>query len=256
MMARSTVVVSPGQNHLLTILPAWEHQWLDPALTRVELELGQLLIAPGAPVEVLYFPLDAVVSLVTLLEDGRTAEAALVGNDGVVGIGVLLEALTSPSEAVCQIPGAALQISVGAFREAAARSAALRYLLLRFAQALLGQMAQSVACNAVHLIEQRCARWLLKAHDRVPGDIFPITHQHLAQVLGVRRATASAAVGALRHAGLIRYHYGQITVKDREGLEQAACECYRAVRSEYERLLGYGSPAVAEALARTPPGRR
>ena len=249
-MPRPTVLAAPGTNHLLSILPADELRDLSPQLTRVTLTLRQVLSEPGAAIRQVYFPLDAVVSLVTVLADGEGVEAGLVGNDGVVGVAVLLEAVASPSAAVCQVQGEAVRTDADAFLAAATTNLPLRYVLLRYTQALLGQTAQSVACNRLHDLNQRCARWLLSVHDRVRADYFPLTQEYLAQMLGVRRPGVSAAAQALQAAGWIRYSRGLVTVVDRAGLEAAACECYQRVRDEYERLLGADSPAVAQALAR------
>jgi CRP-like cAMP-binding protein len=231
-------------------LPPAELGQLTPALNAIRFALRQVLSESGETIRHVYFPLDAVVSLVTVLERGETLEAGLVGNDGVVGVAAFLEAVASPSAAVCLVPGNALRMDVDTFRAAAATSRPLRYVLLRYTQALLGQTAQTVACNGFHPIEQRCARWLLSIHDRVPGDVFPLTQEYLAQMLGVRRPSVSLAAQALQSSGVITYRHGKVTVVDRAGLEALACECYGAVRVEYERLLGADSPVVARALTR------
>ena len=182
-----------------------------------------------------------MISLVTYLEDGPSVEIATVGREGMVGISLFLETATVAWRAFGQVPGKALRIRAETFREEVDRNGALVRLLKRYTQALLSQVAQSSACNCVHTIEQRCARWLLQTHDRVGSDHYPLTQEFLAQMLGMRRSSVSQAAGGLQKAGLIRYVRGRITVLDRAGLEAASCECYAIIRREFERLLGNGS---------------
>ena len=168
-------------------------------------------------------------------------EMATIGREGMVGLPIFLEADTMPSRAFGQVPGGALRITAAAFTEEIKRNGPLVRVLNRYTLALFNQVAQTTACNRVHLLEQRCARWLLQTHDRVASDQFLLTQEFLAQMLGVRRSGVSAAAGLLQKAGLIRYARGRITVLDRPGLESAACECYGVIKREFDRLLGSGS---------------
>lgn len=181
-----------------------------------------------------HFPTGCVISLVTYLEDGPPVEIATVGLEGMVGLPVFLGSDTMPSRAFGQVPGDSLRVTAAAFRAEVERNGPLVRVLNRYTQALLNQVAQTTACNRVHIVEQRCARSLLQTQDRVGSDQF-------AQMLGVRRSGVSAAAGMLQKAGLIRYARGHVTVLDRSGLESAACECYRVIKREFDRLLGSSS---------------
>ncbi len=176
--------------------------------------------------------------MVTTMEDGSTVEVVTVGNEGIVGLPVFLGTGSMPMEVFIQIDGDAVTLPAHLFRDASSNGGALRPLLDRYTQALLSRIAQSGACNRLHPIDQRCARWLLMSHDRVPGDDFSLTQEFLSQMLGVRRASVTTAATILQRAGYIRYRRGRIRIADREGLESASCECYRVIRSEYERLIG------------------
>ncbi|MEP7132201.1 MAG: Crp/Fnr family transcriptional regulator [Acidobacteriota bacterium] len=224
-------------NRLLAALPALEYARLKKSLEIVRLERRKVLHEPGAPMGRVYFPRTAVASMVTTMEDGSTVEVATIGNEGIVGLPVFLGTETMPMEVSIQIDGEAACLSASAFKEATRNGGALRPLLERYTQALLFQIAQSGACNRLHPIDQRCARWLLLSHDRVPGDAFALTQEFLSQMLGVRRATVTAAASILQRAGYIRYSRGVIEITDRRGLERASCECYRVIRDEYERLI-------------------
>jgi CRP-like cAMP-binding protein len=204
----------------------------------IQLEPGQDLHLPDEPIGHVYFPHRGVVSLVNELPDGRSVEIATVGNEGMVGIAVLLGATTMRSRALCQVPGSAWQMEADAFRRAVDVNPVFRTLLLRYALALLTQVAQTATCNRLHPIEQRCARWLLMTHDRINrAPRFPLTQAFLGQMLGVRRASVSAAAATLQRAGLIRYTRGIVTIPDRKALETAACPCYGVIRTEFYRLL-------------------
>lgn len=226
-----------GINRILESLPADVRQRLREQMTPVRLALKQVLYEQNAPISHIYFPLNGVVSLLTVMKDGSAIEVATVGNEGMVGLPVFLGAGSMPGRAISQIPGDALRMTADVFRTEV-NAVALQQILQRYTQGLLNQIAQSAACNRLHPMIERCARWLLMTHDRVGRDQFPLTHEFLSQMLGVRRATVTVAVGALQQAGLIRSQRGQMTILDREGLESASCECYRIIRDEYDRLLG------------------
>jgi CRP-like cAMP-binding protein len=227
-----------GENRILAALPEVDRQRLLAHLEPVPLALKQVLSAPHAPITHVYFPLSGVVSLLTVTEVGEAIEVATVGNEGLVGLSAFLDADSSPGQAIVQIAGDALCMPADALRAETLAGGALQTLLHRYTQGRLTQLAQGAACNRLHAMPARCARWLLMTHDRVGIDDFPLTHQFLAQMLGVRRATVTVAVGSLQRANLIRYRRGHITVIDRHGLEGASCACYRIIRDEFDRLLG------------------
>jgi CRP-like cAMP-binding protein len=227
-----------GENRLLAALPQEEQQRLLPQLEAVRLTIKHRLYERNKPITHVYFVRSGVVSLVAIMDDESIVEVATTGNEGMIGLPVYFGAHTSPLEAFCQVPGEALRMEAGAFREALQADAALPALLQRYTLALFNQIAQSTACKHLHPTEVRCARWLLMTHDRVPGDRFPLTHEFLSQMLGVRRATVTVAAGMLQKAGMITYARGVITVLNRPGLEAVACECYRIIKEEYRRLLG------------------
>jgi CRP-like cAMP-binding protein len=226
------------RNRLLRALPRKEFESLRPDLERVELAPEQVLYEPNEYAPYVYFPEAAAVSLGTVMADGTAVEAALVGRDGVVGLPLFIGARTAASRALVQIPGVARRIEAGALQAALRHALWLRALLRRYKVALLDLTAQSAACNALHSAEQRCARWLLMAHDRVGADEFPLTQKALSRMLARREAIVSRAVGALERVGLIRHHRGSVAVLDRTGLEAAACECYHAGRASFDRTLG------------------
>ena len=205
---------------------------------RVHLELRQVLYWPDEPIAYVYFPVDAVGSLLTLLGAGETVEAGLVGHEGVVGVPVFLGTAATHGRAVCQVAGDAWRMPVAAFLEESRRDGPFRDQLFRYTQTLLQQISQSSGCNRGHPTDERCARWLLMIHDRVPGDTFPLTHEFLAVMLGIRRPSVTATMRRLQEAGLLTYHRGVLTVLDRPGLEAVSCECYTITRTETERLLG------------------
>jgi CRP-like cAMP-binding protein len=227
----------PSGNLLLDSLPRPDMERLRPHLEAVSVGVRHVIYEPNGPISHVYFPIDCVISLVTYLEDGSSVEMATIGLEGMVGLPIFLGSETMPSRAFGQVPGDALRIKAAAFRAEIERSGPLVRVLNRYTQALFNQVAQTTACNRVHLVEQRCARWLLQTHDRVRSDQFLLTQEFLAQMLGVRRSGVSAAAGLLQKAGLIRYARGRITVLDRSGLESASCECYRVIKREFDRLL-------------------
>ena len=224
-------------NRLLDALSPADLESLTPHLEPVSLTNKQILAKPGAPIEHVYFVQRGVVSLVQPLDDGAMIEVGMIGREGFVGLPALLGATSSPLEAMVQIPGSALRMPAGTFREAAGRSSALLGLLHRYAQAFYVQISMSAACNGRHTISERLARWLLLARDRTDSDRLPLSHEFLSMMLGVRRAGVTVALGGLRTAGLVTNQSRQVTVIDRAGLETAACSCYRMVRDEYARLL-------------------
>ncbi len=234
------------RNRLLAALPAAEFAIVGPGLTRVELTLGQTLHHAGKPIDLLYFPENGFISALTVLEDGRPLEIGLIGAEGVAGVSLVLGADTSFSETMCQTGGAAHTMPAAAFRAAAAQCPRFKDLLLRYVHIFHIQVAQTAACNAHHDLAQRLARWLLAAHDRSGVPELSLTQDLIAVMLGVRRSTVSVAAGALQRAGVIRYQHGKITIVDRIGLEDAACECYEAVTGEYRRL--FGEPGAAPGV--------
>ena len=229
---------SAVRNRLLAALPPDGFAALAPALRPVELDFRQTLHRPDRPLEAAYFPESGMVSMLAPLEEGQTMEVGIVGREGLVGLPVVLGADSATTEALVQMQGAALRVPAPELRDAFGRSAALRAVLLRYAQAHHAQVVQTAACNGQHAVDERFARWMLMAHDRAGGDEFPMTQEFMAMMLGVRRAGISVAAGTLQKAGVIDYAYGRVAVLDRAGLEAASCECYATVRRQYERLLG------------------
>ena len=227
-----------GRNRLLDSLPANVSDRVKQSLEKLTFTIRKLLYESNAPIEFIYFPLGGVMSLVVEMEDGGSVEVGTIGNEGMVGTPVFLGAEKSPTKAFCQVPGDCLRMPVASFKhELSAEDGILRDLVSRHAQAMINQISQSVACNHLHSVEERTARWLLMTHDRVGQNEFLLTQEFLAQMLGVRRPSVTVAAGLLEKAGLITYKRGRITVVDRERLEEAACECYGVVKGEYERLL-------------------
>jgi CRP-like cAMP-binding protein len=232
------------RNGLLRALSPEAYARLLPHLEPVDFATGQVLWRPDEPIHAVYFPRTAVCSILTPLADEAPVESATVGREGLVGVPVVLDAPATHSQALAQIPGAAARVDAVHFRAWLPTGDGAFPLLLRYAQALLEQTAQSVACNRRHEMDERCARWLLATHDRVGGDAFPLTHEFLAAMLGVRRASVTVAAGMLQQAGLIRYSRGRVTILDRERLEEASCECYRVVRTQHARLLGFSDASA------------
>jgi CRP-like cAMP-binding protein len=225
------------RNRILASLPADEYARMAPHLERVHLDHRQVLIDPDQPIQQVYFPESSVISVLSLLADGTAIETATVGWEGIVGLPIFLGVDRTPAQAFCQVRGEALRMDAGAFREAARPGSGLAVILNRYTQALFTFLAQASACNGRHTVQERCARWLLLAHDRVGRSQFPLEQQFLSQMLGVRRAAVLEVVGSLQSAGLIEYTDDQMTIKDRSGLEAASCECYVIIQRELERLL-------------------
>jgi CRP-like cAMP-binding protein len=216
-------------NRLLAALPAADYARILPALTVVPLKLKNVLHKPGEPIRDVYFPGGGFVSVLTVLEDGGMVEVATIGREGMVGASAVLDGGPVPSTAMVQAEtDTCYRMAVADFRREVDRRGAFFGLLARYSQALVGFMMQSTACNAVHSVEQRLARWLLLASDRVGSNEFPLTQEFVAMMLGASRPTVTVVAGTLQKAGLIRYRHGRITIVDRESLEAASCECYKA----------------------------
>jgi CRP-like cAMP-binding protein len=237
-MAKLRRVHVLGENRLLAALPRKEYDRLHPHLEKVSLLLRDILYEANGPIPHVYFPLDGVVSLVIIMDGGCSLEVGIIGNEGMVGTPVFLGCQSSLTRAISQVAGDALRMETKVFHEEMLRHGALYGLVQRSTQAMINQISQSTVCNHRHSVKKRLCRWLLMSHDRVGTDEFPLTHEFLAQMLGVRRPTVTAVAGTLQKAGLIRYRRGELTVLDRKGLEAASCECYEVVAKELERLLG------------------
>jgi CRP-like cAMP-binding protein len=227
-----------SENRILAALPEEESERILPLLEPVDLPTSRLLYEIGEPITHVYFVYRGVASLMTPMKDGPPIELATVGAEGMVGMPVFLCDDRMPSRAFMQVPGHGARMEADAFRAFVRGSPVLNRVLLRYALALMTQMAQNAACNRTHSVEERCARWLLMTQDRVRSPTFELTQEFLAQMLGVRRPTVSIAAGILAQAGLISYVRGRITILDRSELEAACCECYRIIATEFERLLG------------------
>ncbi|MBV8888991.1 MAG: Crp/Fnr family transcriptional regulator [Alphaproteobacteria bacterium] len=225
-------------NRLLQALPPDVLRTFDGQLEVLDMEVRHKVYDPDEPSEYVYFPLSGIISIHKKMRDGVAVEIATIGNEGLVGLEIFLGGEQTPAAAFCQIAGRAARIGADAFRQAVRDSAPLTALLLRYTQAIMTQVAQSAACNRMHSIDERCARWLLMTHDRMDGDRFELTQEFLAEMLGVRRPSVSVAASILQRAGFIRYSRGRVEVVDRAGLESAACECYAVIAREYERLIG------------------
>jgi CRP-like cAMP-binding protein len=237
-MPKNRPPAPPPENRLLARLPKKEFQRLLPRLHAVPLDLKHVLYQPRSPIDYAYFPVEGVVSQVAVMEDGATIELATVGNEGMVGLPICFGVNLPTARVVVQVGGRALRIRAGVLQEETSRDSPLRRRLLLYNVAFLKQVSQSVACNGLHPVPQRCCRWLLMSHDRVRSDEFLLTHEFLAQMLGVQRSSLSEVLRPLQEEGLLRYRRGRMTILDRERLEAASCECYRAVKEEFDRLLG------------------
>jgi CRP-like cAMP-binding protein len=228
---------SPKQNHLLAALPAAELDRLSPDLELVAMPLGEVLYESGARLHHVYFPTTSIVSLLYVLENGASAEIAVVGNEGILGISLFMGGETTPSRAVVQSAGHGYRLKAQLLKTEFNRAGPVLRLLLRYTQALITQMTQTAVCNRHHSVEQQLCRWLLLSLDRLSTNSLTMTQELIADMLGVRREGVNEAAGNLQRAGLIRYSRGHIEVLDRPGLEKAACECYAVVKKEDDRLL-------------------
>ena len=228
------------QNYLLSHLPDADYRRLSASMERVDMTLSDIVYEAGVDLKYAYFPVDCIVSLLCVMKDGDSAEVAIVGNEGVVGISQLMGAASTISRAIVQCKGAALRMPLETLNDEFKRGGAMQTLLLRYTQALMAQITQTAACNLHHSVEQQFGRWLLLSLDRLPGTQMTMTKGLIANMLGVRRAGTTDAIGKLTDASLIRYQDGCISVLDRPGLERLSCECYAVVRKEFDRLLpGY-----------------
>lgn len=230
--------ITPKDNWLLAALPAKVFDRLLPDLNRVAMPLGKVIYESGAQLEHAYFPAPGcIVSMLYVMEDGASAEIAVVGDEGVVGIALFMGGGHTPSRALVQSAGQAFQLKGQALKKEFERHSELQHLLLRYTQALITQMSQTAVCNRHHSVEQQLCRWLLLSLDRLSNNKLTMTQELIANMLGVRREGVTAAAGKLQAQGLISYRRGHITVLDRPGLEAQVCECYAVVKKEYDRLL-------------------
>lgn len=227
----------PRQNRLLGALPDAEWARWSPHLEPVDLPLGKVLYESGTKLSHVYFPTTSIVSLLYVMEDGSSAEIAVVGREGIVGISLFMGGESTPSRAVVQSAGRGFRLRADLLMQEFNRAGPVLHLLLRFTQALITQMAQTAVCNRHHSLDQQLCRWLLLSVDRLDSDELQMTQELIANMLGVRREGVTEAAGHLQQAGLVRYRRGHITLLDRGGLEKRTCECYAVVRKEYERLL-------------------
>jgi CRP-like cAMP-binding protein len=235
--AKVALSPDPRANQLLAALPSAEYErWL-PHLEAVPLALGQVLYESGTTLEHVYFPTTAIVSLLYVMQDGASAEIAVVGLEGVVGVSLFMGGESTPSRAVVQSAGSAFRLRAHLMKAEFNRAGPVLHLLLRYTQALITQMAQTAVCNRHHSLDQQLCRWLLLSMDRLRGNELVMTQELMANMLGVRREGVTEGALKLQKAGLIRYARGHITVLDRAGLERATCECYAVVKKEYDRLL-------------------
>ena len=227
----------PQQNHLLAALPASDYERLAPHLELIPLKLGEVLYEPGVQLRYVYFPTTSIVSLLYVMEDGASAEIAIVGNEGILGISLFMGGETTPSRAVVQSAGYGYRLKAQLLKDEFQRFGPMLHLLLRYTQALITQMAQTAVCNRHHSVDQQLCRWLLLSLDRLESNELSMTQELIANMLGVRREGVTEAAGKLQDAGLISYRRGRITVLDRPGLETRSCECYQVVKKELDRLL-------------------
>ncbi len=241
---------SPMQNHLLAALPAAEFGRLSPHLELVTMPLGKALYESGGRLEHVYFPTTSIVSLLYVLENGASAEIAVVGYEGILGISLFMGGETTPSRAVVQSAGHGYRLEAHLLKQEFNRAGPVLRLLLRYTQALITQMTQTAVCNRHHSVEQQLCRWLLLSLDRLSTDSLTMTQELIANMLGVRREGVTEAAGNLQRAGLIRYSRGHIEVLNRPGLEKTVCECYGVVKLEFDRLLSdipRGDPSMSLA---------
>jgi CRP-like cAMP-binding protein len=230
---------TPHQNHLLDALPKHDYDRIASHLELVPLRLGEVLYESGTKLRHVYFPSTSIISMLYVMEDGASAEIAVVGNEGILGISLFMGGDTTPSRAIVQSAGHAFRLKAQLLKDEFERFGPTMHLLLRYTQALITQMAQTAVCNRHHSVDQQLCRWLLLSLDRLSSDELAMTQELIANMLGVRREGVTEAAGKLQDAGLIRYRRGKINVLDRPGLEARACECYQVVKAEFDRLLPY-----------------
>jgi len=237
MVRAATEPRSPHQNHLLAELSPAERDRVYPHLKLVPMPLGKVLYESGDALRHVYFPTDSIVSLLYVMEDGASAEISVVGNEGLIGVALFMGGETTPSRAIVQSAGHAYRLVGQQLKDEFHRNGGLQFLLLRYTQALITQMAQTAVCNRHHSVDQQLCRWLLLSLDRLPSNQLTMTQELIANMLGVRREGVTEAAGKLQKLGVIRYSRGKITVLDRSRLEQLCCECYAVVKKETDRLL-------------------
>ena len=231
------IATPPGQNHLLAQLPQAERdRWL-PKLELIDMPLGQVLYESGVTLKYVYFPTTSIVSLLCVLQNGASAEIAVVGNEGIIGESLFMGDGSTPSRGVVKSAGKGYRLSAQLMTEEFDKAGPVQHLLLRYTQALITQMAQTAVCNRHHSLDQQLCRWLMLSLDRLQGNELVMTQEMIANMLGVRREGVTEAAFKLQKAGLIKYARGHITVLDRKGLEERSCECYAVVKKEYDRLL-------------------
>jgi CRP-like cAMP-binding protein len=238
------VAAAPGghthhQNHLLDALPRSDYERVAPHLELIPMALGDVLYESGVELRYVYFPTTSIVSLLYVMEDGASAEIAVIGNEGILGISLFMGGNTTPSRAVVQSAGHGFRLRAELLKDEFGRFGPTMHLLLRYTQALITQMSQTAACNRHHSVDQQLCRWLLLSLDRLASNELSMTQELIANMLGVRREGVTEAAGKLQDAGLIRYSRGRIAVLDRPGLEARSCECYQVVKTEFDRLLPY-----------------
>lgn len=241
---------NPRQNHLLAALPAKDYARLLSDLEPIVMPLGWVVYESGGHMRYVYFPTSCIVSLLYMMENGASAEIAIAGNEGLVGISLFMGGESTPSRAVVQSAGEGYRLKASVLKSEFALGGALQHLALRYTQALITQMAQTAVCNRHHSVDQQLCRWLLLSMDRLPGTELRMTQELIANMLGVRREGVTAAAGNLQAAGLIHYSRGHITILDRPGLERRVCECYGVVKREFDRLLPYRVPEMMTPSAR------
>jgi CRP-like cAMP-binding protein len=243
---------SPLQNHLLAALPEADYARLLPDLELIPMPLGWAVYESGGHLGYMYFPTTSIVSLLYVMENGASAEIAVTGNEGLVGISLFMGGESTPSRAVVQGAGNGYRLKAGILKREFALGGHLQQLALRFTQTLITQMAQTAVCNRHHSLDQQLCRWLLLTLDRMPGDELVMTQELIANMLGVRLEGVTEAAGKLQECGLIKYSRGRIHVRDRAGLEQRVCECYAVVKREFDRLLPYETRSLPPAPALLP----
>lgn len=237
----------PEQNQILKALPPDERERLYPQLKQVAMPFGSVLYESGSVLSHIYFPVDSVVSLMYVLKNGTSAEIAVVGNEGAVGVSLFMGGETTPSRAVVQGAGTAYRLAGSRLNQEISLHGQILTALLRYTQSLITQMAQTAVCNRHHAIDQQLCRWLLLTLDRIDSNEIRVTQELIASMIGVRREGVTEAAGKLQQLGVIRYSRGKITVLDRPRLEALSCECYAVVKAETDRLLGpqWGKPAAS-----------
>jgi CRP-like cAMP-binding protein len=237
--ATTIAAPTPHQNHLLDALPASDYDRLASHVEHLELKLGDVLYESGARMRYVYFPTTAIISLLYVMKDGASAEIAIVGNEGVLGISLFMGGETTPSRAVVQSAGYAYRMKAQFLKDEFGRFGPFMQLMLRYTQALITQMAQTAVCNRHHSVDKQLCRWLLLSLDRLASNQLTMTQELIANMLGVRREGVTEAAGKLQKAGVVNYRRGRITVLDRSRLQSLACECYQVVKKEFDRLLPY-----------------